>query len=115
MVILFFNKIAKENLSRLNLLCILTTLLVYHAIYDLVILLPFLGYLIKNYKKIRFFKIYIFTVLFIFYFYRFNQLILNNLFLDKTLSDIGCLLLIITFFLLIYETNLTKKIITKIK
>jgi hypothetical protein len=107
-VILFLNKIVKNKFNRLNLLCILTTLLVYHVMYDFVILLPFLGYLIKNYKQIKFFMIHFCTVLFIFYFYRFNQLILNNLFLDKTLSDLGCLLLIVSFFLLIRENIFLK-------
>ena len=109
LIIIFFKKIAIDDFNCLNLLCILTSLLVYHGMYDFVILLPFVAYLIKNFKNIKFFRIYIFNIFFIFYFYRFNQLILNNFFLDQTLSEIGCFLLIITFFLLIQESKFVIK------
>lgn len=101
---LFKNK-KIDKLQQLNLLFIFSTLLVYHGMYEFVILLPLVAYLIKEKKNIRFFYFHAFTIAFIYYLYRINQLILKNFFLDKTMSIIGCLLLTTSSLLLIFSKS----------
>jgi hypothetical protein len=98
---LFKNK-KIDKLQQLNFLFIFSTLLVYHGMYEFVILLPFVAYLIKEQKNISFFYFHAFTIIFIYYLYRINQLILKNFFLDKTMSIIGCLLLTTSSLILSY-------------
>jgi hypothetical protein len=100
-----FKKKNMNRLEQLNFAFIFSALLVYHGMYDFVILLPFVAYLIKEKRNIIFFYFHAFTIFFIYYLYRINQLILKNFFLDKTMSIIGCLLLATSSLLLIFSKS----------
>ena len=100
-LIIYFLK--KEKTEEIFLIIILFTLvLFYHNLYDFVLLIPFVSYLIKNNKRINKIEKTFFysTILFFFYFIRFNQLILNNYLNANTISSLGIFFLFVSSYLL---------------
>ena len=85
--------------DKLFLIILISTLFfTYHRIYDFVFLIPLAGYLLKTDTQKVDILINAPTILFYFYFVRFNQLILNNFFDENTIGLIGTFLIIISLF-----------------
>ena len=74
--ITFRKSISKNKL--LIIIFLITSAVIYHAIFDFVILIPVLAYIIKNRSKLKYNIIYLFSIINIFYFYKINTL-LNNI------------------------------------
>ena len=93
--------------SELVILFLTSSLLVYHGMYDYVILLPLVAYFLKYYQSGFYTFFYLLSVFFIFYFFKINKVLLNNRISDDIMSIIGCLLLILVF-ILILKNNKTE-------
>ena len=75
--------------------------------YDYIILLPLVAYFLK-YKDQKIYSIcYLISVIFsaIFYIFKINKLIFNNLISDDIMSLLGCLFLSISFIIMIYKNQ----------
>ena len=82
-----------------------SSLFVYHTMYDYIILLPLVAYFLK-YKDQKIYSIcYLISVIFIFYIFKINKLIFNNLISDDIMSLLGCLFLSISLIIMIYTNH----------
>lgn len=88
--------LTKKSDKLLLIILISTLFFIYHRIYDFVFLIPLAGYLLKTETQKVDILINAPTILFYFYFVRFNQLILNNFFDENTIGLIGTFLIIIS-------------------
>ena len=94
----------RKSISRNKLLVIIfmvTSAIIYHAIYDFVILIPVLAYLIKNRLSLKYSVIYFFSIINIFYLYKVNT-IFNNVISKEIYSTFGMILLVLSIILLIF-------------
>ena len=86
--------------------CNLSLMIFFHWIYDFIFLVPLLAYLLGSKVKSNFFYyLNLFTILFIFYFLRINQLLLNNFFDEKLINIFGLLLLFFSTLSLFLRKN----------
>ena len=82
----------------------LTAFLIYHQLYDFVILIPILAYILKSKSEIRFFKFHLFVIIYIFHLYKIN--VMFNFPIDKDIySIIGMFLLITSSYLIVFKKN----------
>ena len=93
--------------SELVILFLTSSLLVYHGMYDYIILLPLVAYFLKYYQSGFYTFFYLLGVFFIFYFFKINKVLFKNRISDDMMSIIGCLLLVLAF-ILILKNNKTE-------
>ena len=96
-----FKKVKLDNHTEFVSLFLISSLLVYHGMYDFVILLPLLAYAMKYFQLISLVYIHLFSILFIFYIFKINKLFFNNFLSDQTMSIIGCGSLILSLVILV--------------
>lgn len=101
LIFLAYKKLEVENHTKLVSLFIFSSILVYHGMYEFIILLPFAVYVLKNRRIISYSNFHIFSIFFIFYFFKINKVIFKNFISDDIISIIGCLLLIFSSIILI--------------
>jgi hypothetical protein len=109
LVFLVFYKIKtsiKLNEKVLIFLLYASLILIYHMIYDYVLLIPILAYILKNKNKLKFFNFYLFSIFYIFYIYKINAVLQFPIPLE-VFSLIGMLLLILSGYLLLLRENST--------
>ena len=105
-VINSINIFLTKKSDKLFLIILISTLFfIYHRIYDFVFLIPLAGYLLKTDTQKVDILINAPTILFYFYFVRFNQLILNNFFDENTIGLMGTFLIIISLLFFYLKKN----------
>ena len=97
--ILFKNSISKNKLLIIT--CLITSAIIYHGLFDFVILIPVLAYVIKYRSNLKYNLIYFLSIINIFYFYKINTLF-NYLISKEIYSTFGMMLLILSIILLIF-------------
>ncbi len=101
LIFFIFKNLKIENHTKLVSLFLLSTVLVYHGMYEFVILLPFVAYVLKNREYISYVSLHSCTIFFIFYFFKINKVIFNNFVNNDIMSIIGFILLISSLIILI--------------
>ena len=76
--------------------------LVYHMIYDYVLLIPVLAYVLKNKKNFKFFYLYLFSIIYVFYIFKINTL-LNFIIPKEIFSLIGMIFLFLSNYLITFK------------
>jgi hypothetical protein len=82
-----------------------TAVLVYHPIYDYVLLIPILAYILKNKSILKFFYLYLFSIFYVFYIYKIN-IILHSPVPKEIFSTIGMLLLFLSNYLITFKEKI---------
>ena len=95
-----FKIISKEKL--LIFILYFTACLIYHQLYDFIILIPVLAYILKSKPKMKFFKFHIFVIIYIFHLYKINT-IFNFPITKDVYSIVGMILLILSNYLIIFK------------
>ena len=99
--------ITKKNISKnklLILILLITSGLIYHALYDFIILVPVLAYIIKNRDKLKYKALYFFTIILIFYLFKINTLF-NMIIQKEFFSGLGLILIFLSFIFLTFFEN----------
>ena len=76
--------------------------LVYHMIYDYVLLIPVLAYVLKNKKNFKFFYLYLFSIIYVFYIFKINTLF-NFVIPKEIFSLIGMVFLFLSNYLITFK------------
>jgi hypothetical protein len=83
-----------------------TACLIYHQLYDFVILIPVLAYILKSKPNMKFFNFHFFVIIYIFYFYKINT-IFNFPISKDAYSIMGMILLILSNYLIVFKEKKT--------
>jgi hypothetical protein len=82
-----------------------TAVLIYHTIYDYVLLIPILAYILKNKSILKFFYLYLFSIFYVFYIFKIN-IILDSPIPKEIFSTVGMVLLFFSNYLITFKEKI---------